>query len=1000
MNTMHPSEAGIMNLRIRRIAFVLALGVLLFTAAAQAVTGDVDGDGDVDRDDIDLILTARGDAAGLGDPRDLDGDGRITVLDARQASVLCTRPGCATFALDGIPGDLDGDGDVDRNDSDILLGDLGEPLIGADDPRDLDGDGAITSQDVRQLALLCTRRSCATEGEVPAPPEIVITDPAGGLLTRADSVDVSGTVSGSSVSVRVNRVEATVAAGTFTVTNVPLREGSNTLTAVARDSAEQITTTSVTVIRDTTPPSAVIESPTAGQIVTTATVAVVGMVNDVVIGTVGEEDCTVEISGRAGTVTAEVSNRTFFVPDFPLVPGTNTLTVVATDTAGNVGAPFEIDVVRRELAGPRIEIVGGNDQIGVIGEALPSQIFVQALDGFGSPLPNRLLTFRVVRNNGRLRTAGSPELRSEVAVRTDASGFASVEWILGNRAGTGNNRIEVSGAGFSVPALVCASGVANICDKLLAQSGENQVGVVGAALARPFEVVAVDPGGNLCADLPVTFRVEEGGGSFGGLSEIVVNTNADGRAAALLTLGSKAGLNNVVATSFPGLVGSGATFIASAEPVRPDILTRFVGVVLDTENEPIPNARVLFEDTDPPLESFTDENGQFVLDNPPVGNGLLFVDGATTPRPGRWPHLEYQVDVVAGIDNTLGMPVFLPELDSSGFKLVGGSEDVILEMAGVEGFAMKILANSATFPDGSRTGFMGVTQVSNDQVPMPPNGGAAPPWVGTLQPAGVTLDPPAQLIVPNALGLPPGQIIDLFTFDHDLQEFIGAGTGTVQPDGATVVSDPGSGIRKSGWFFDCPPPPPPTCAAACDPCEKCERGMCVPDTSKDGMVCADAPQSFSSNGVNITIGDGCRGTCKSGVCESGGTRKGIKTITDAARDALSKTFGTCMGDPLRTTMQDSLKKNGLSINCVDSSDSNGNGKSDCASAAVGGNTMTLSNLSAKSCGSLAKTIRHEAQHGAGSRGHTSDIKDDTVYACDLKCYGTSNKKGADPAKCM
>ena len=62
---------------------------------AASIPGDIDGDGDVDRDDIAIIFAARNQAAsGPADPRDLDRDGRITVLDARKAMLLCTRPSC------------------------------------------------------------------------------------------------------------------------------------------------------------------------------------------------------------------------------------------------------------------------------------------------------------------------------------------------------------------------------------------------------------------------------------------------------------------------------------------------------------------------------------------------------------------------------------------------------------------------------------------------------------------------------------------------------------------------------------------------------------------------------------------------------------------------------------------------------------------------------------------------------------------------------------------
>jgi len=62
-----------------------------------------------------------------------------------------------------IPGDLDNDGDVDRNDMNIILSSRNSLANGPDDPRDLDGDGRITGLDARKLVPLCTRSRCATE---------------------------------------------------------------------------------------------------------------------------------------------------------------------------------------------------------------------------------------------------------------------------------------------------------------------------------------------------------------------------------------------------------------------------------------------------------------------------------------------------------------------------------------------------------------------------------------------------------------------------------------------------------------------------------------------------------------------------------------------------------------------------------------------------------------------------------------------------------------------
>lgn len=78
---------------------VVESNVVNFSVRARVTTGDLDGDQDVDSADMNILLrdrnkTTRESVCGIA--CDLDGDGRITKLDARRLVALCTRPGCST----------------------------------------------------------------------------------------------------------------------------------------------------------------------------------------------------------------------------------------------------------------------------------------------------------------------------------------------------------------------------------------------------------------------------------------------------------------------------------------------------------------------------------------------------------------------------------------------------------------------------------------------------------------------------------------------------------------------------------------------------------------------------------------------------------------------------------------------------------------------------------------------------------------------------------------
>lgn len=725
---------------------------------------------------------------------------------------------------------------------------------------------------------------------------ISIAAPGNGAYLNTPVVTVSGVVGDAAAQVSINGITTPVTNNGYAAA-VPLNEGPNTVTAVATNSNGTTSTHSILVTLDTTAPRVQIYTPAAGGSTSAASVTVTGLINDIVVGTVNPQQATVTVNG----VAASVVNRSFQASNIALNVGSNTVQAVATDRAGN-RATASIEVVRVAGGQASLSIVSGNNQSAPVGSHLGAPLVARLVDAQGQPQADKPIVFRIISQDGSLSPgAASGSGLSAVAVNTDAQGQARAYLKLGSRAGAGNNLVEASATGVATTADFSASATPGAPALMVVDSGNNQTGVVGQSLPLPFIAIVTDASNNRLAGIPVTFEVRSGNGNFaGGVSTVQTTSDSDGRVAATLNLGPDQGVNNnVVEALLPGSSAFPAAFAATGLVPGPADQTRISGVVLDNSNNPIPGVtmRLLninqgnFSNIPQQVapEVRTDGQGQFVMTQVPVGVFKLMADGGTATRSGVWPTLDFDMITVPGQNNSLGMPIFLPELNPNNRVCVDENTGGVLTLAEAPGFALSIAAGSATFPGGSKTGCVSVTPVNMDKVPMSPGFGQQPRFIVTIQPVGTHFNPPARMSIPNVDGLAPRAVTEMYSYDHDLASFVAIGSATVSEDGSTITSDAGAGVIKAGWH--CGGNPNATgSAGTCPTCRKCQGSSCVADNAQTPPQASptDCKEQYCSGGAVANRNkDSEEPTDKCKKCSGG------SPVADPAKNSVRTPDGCC-----------------------------------------------------------------------------------------------------------
>ena len=254
-------------------------------------------------------------------------------------------------------------------------------------------------------------------------------------------------------------------------------------------------------------------------------------------------------------------------------------------------------------------------------------------------------------------------------------------------------------------------------------------------------------------------------------------------------------------------------------------------------------------------QAVTDADGNFVVLKPPTGLVDLHIDGTNAPG-GIFPTLELSLVVGGGASN-LSQPIVLPDLSA------GTTVAVDVDANGVTSGANTVVA-----PDGSTLGIpdmttilldgappaddhveINVTPVPAINVPMPLPGNQDPGAFVTIQPPNASFNPALDITLPNIRNLPPGTMVDIWSFDHQEGAWVNrseetGNQGTVSLDGLFIVA---TGVITEGGWHAGAVPVDPACATTL---EGRVFTLGSPDTLEDVLI------SLSTGQFAVTDGGG------------------------------------------------------------------------------------------------------------------------------------------------
>ena len=243
----------------------------------------------------------------------------------------------------------------------------------------------------------------------------------------------------------------------------------------------------------------------------------------------------------------------------------------------------------------------------------------------------------------------------------------------------------------------------------------------------------------------------------------------------------------------------------------PGGVTSLSGRVLDTNDAvrgketPVVGATISLLDTG--VSAVTAADGSFSLLAIPEGSQVLDIDVSTAaPAPDGSDYAAFRekIEIIGLVENVVERPFYLPRIEMASLTKVDPKAETVVTSPDT-GVSLTVEASSALDPEGGMFDEqLSISLVPEGLAPAALPEALDPGLLITIQPVGVTFDPPAPLRFPNMDGLPANSETNLWSLDPVSGRFIIVGRGMVSSDGEWIETFSG-GVRAADWHLFLPP---------------------------------------------------------------------------------------------------------------------------------------------------------------------------------------------------